>query len=183
MYYETEIERDAESVLEAVFEKRSLDRMMSALLKQLDKKLKTEEDCDTYLEKIKVDAAKFNDNLKILQNAKDRYEKKQIDYTEFKATTRKASHEIASCCRTFKIKLSSFGGINATSNITKEDIVNFKAYLAGIIKGVNSIKKQRKMTRKSNMKHVTESIESHNNMQAYQQAFNQALSDLESLLN
>ena len=121
MFYDQDIEYDAQCVMEAVLEKKSLDKMLSTYLKQLDSKLKTVEDCDEFLEKIKVDASRFNDNLRTLQDSKAKYEKGTIDYKEYKTISRKASREVASSCRTFKINLSRFGGKGA-EDITKEDI-------------------------------------------------------------
>lgn len=176
-----DMDEAADMVLESIFTKKSLDQMSSAYLKQLDHKLKTVEDCDELLAKIKIDAAKFNDNLQILQTAKAKYEKNQISLEEFKITTRKASHEISSCCKTFKLKLSDFGGggINAKSNITKEDIMNFKSYLSSVIKGINSIKNARERANKTDR--ASESISLGSEYEKYKQDFNQAITDLEIL--
>lgn len=177
MFYDQDIEYDAQCVMEAVLEKKSLDKMLSTYLKQLDSKLKTVEDCDEFLEKIKVDASRFNDNLRTLQDSKAKYEKGTIDYKEYKTISRKASREVASSCRTFKINLSRFGGKGA-EDITKEDIMNFKSYLSGIIKGVNSIKKERQRSNKTN---ASESVDAYSDYEIYKQEFNQAISKLETL--
>lgn len=170
-----------DAVLESIFAKKSLDEMLSAYLKGLDKKLKTVEDCDELLAKVKVDAAKFNDNLQILQIAKSKYDKNQITLEEFKQTTKKASREISSCCKTFKLKLSDFGGdgINAKTTITKEDIMNFKSYLSGVIKGINALKNARKRANKTDS--ATESSYIGSAFENYKQEFNQAITDLETL--
>lgn len=136
---------DSDMVLEALFEKRTLDTVLQSYLKQLEKKLNTIEACDKFLALIKQDQAKFNNALKVCADAKIKLDKGQIDEKQFKNLTKSAAKQIAGYCKTFKLKMSDFGGggSSAARNITKEDIANFKQYVTGLITGVRSIKKKR----------------------------------------
>lgn len=136
---------DSDMVLEALFEKRTLDTVLQTYLKQLEKKLNTIEACDKFLALIKQDQAKFNNALKVCADAKIKLDKGQIDEKQFKNLTKSAAKQIAGYCKTFKLKMSDFGGggSSAARNITKEDIANFKQYVTGLIAGVRSIKKKR----------------------------------------
>ena len=136
---------ESDIVLEALFEKRTLDTVLQSYLKQLEKKLVTVEACDKFLALIKQDQAKFNNALKVCADAKIKLDKDQIDEKQFKNLTKSAAKQIAGYCKTFKLKMSDFGGggLSASQNITKEDIANFKQYVTGLISGVRSIKKKR----------------------------------------
>lgn len=134
-----------EPATEALLRKRSLDTVLDTYLKQLDKKLKSTDDCDTLLKKVKEDQSKFNNALKVMMDAKVKYDKGTIDKNQFKTLTRDAYKDISKYCKTFKVKMSDFGGggFDAKSNITKEDIIDFKQYVTKLIAGVNLIKKRR----------------------------------------
>lgn len=130
---------------ESILRKRTLDNVLDTYLKQLDKKLRTKEDCDAFISKIKADQAKFNTALKALMDSKIKHDKGTIDDKQFKELTRTAYKDINQYCKTFKVKMSDFGGggFDAKSNITKEDIIDFKQYVTKLIAGVNLIKKRR----------------------------------------
>nr|DAT90258.1 MAG TPA: hypothetical protein [Caudoviricetes sp.] len=134
-----------EPATEALLRKRSLDTVLDTYLKQLDKKLKSTDDCDTLRKKVKEDQSKFNNALKVMMDAKVKYDKGTIDKNQFKTLTRDAYKDISKYCKTFKVRMSDFGGggFDAKSDITKEDIIDFKQYVTKLIAGVNLIKKRR----------------------------------------
>ena len=81
---------DIEPATEALLRKRSLDTVLDTYLKQLDKKLKSTDDCDALLKKVKEDQSKFNNALNVMMDAKVKYDKGTIDKSQFKTLTRDA---------------------------------------------------------------------------------------------
>lgn len=155
-----------EPATEALLRKRSLDVVLDTYLKQLDKKLKSTNDCDTLLKKVKEDQSKFNNALKVMMDAKVKYDKGTIDKNQFKTLTRDAYKDISKYCKTFKVKMSDFGsgGFNAQSNITKEDIIDFKQYVTKLIAGIVAIKKKRSAFAKEMDRNISEKSTFNNDM-------------------
>ena len=186
---------------ESILRNRTLDNILDTYLKQLDKKLRTKEDCDTFISKIKADQAKFNTALKVLMDSKIKHDKGTVDDKQFKELTRTAYKDINQYCKTFKVKMSDFGGggFDAKSNITKKDIIDFKQYVTKLIAGVNFIKKRRialakemnskvgeKSTFSKDMKNIdkqTENLTKSNATESgltFEEIFNVAMESLES---
>ena len=153
------------------YDKGVLNKLLQYYLNRLEKHvLRTAEDCDDLLTVIKRDQIKYNKALETIADARIQYAKNRIDAKEYKKIVAPAANELKGYYKTFKIKISDITGVKLASKITKEDVVNFKHYVAGLIVGVNDIKKK-KLVSSKNMDSANEAT--------FEEIFNIAMESLE----
>ncbi len=132
--------------LEAANGVKSVDDLLDDAKIKLNRKLKTVEDCDAYLEVIKNESAKFNEACSCLISAYARYnhsKKERSDWMELSKTTNAAIMLLRQNCRRLNVSLGDIAHSEG-KDISRNDIKRFGQYVAGLRKITNEIKDARK---------------------------------------
>lgn len=125
---------------------KSVDDLLDEAKVTLNKKLKTVEDCEAYLEVIKNESAKFNEACSCLISAYAKYnhsKKERADTIDLKKTTSAAILLLNQNCRALNVRLGDIAHKDG-EEISRNDIKRFGQYVAGIRKITNEIKDARK---------------------------------------
>lgn len=132
--------------LEAANGVKSVEDLLDEAKVTLNKKLKTVEDCDAYLEVIKNESAKFNEACSCLVSAYAKYnhgKKERADKVELTKTTNAAIMLLRQNCRRLNVSLGDIAHSEG-KEISRNDIKRFGQYVAGLRKITNEIKEARK---------------------------------------
>ena len=132
--------------LEAANGVKSVDDLLDDAKVTLNRKLKTVEDCDAYLEVIKNESAKFNEACSCLISAYAKYnhgKKERADKIELSKTTNAAIMLLRQNCRRLNVSLGDIAHSEG-KDISRNDIKRFGQYVAGLRKITNEIKDARK---------------------------------------
>lgn len=125
---------------------KSVDDLLDEAKVTLNKKLKTVDDCEAYLEVIKNESAKFNEACSCLISAYAKYnhsKKERADTIELKKTTSAAILLLNQNCRALNVRLGDIAHKDG-EEISRNDIKRFGQYVAGLRKITNEIKDARK---------------------------------------
>lgn len=132
--------------LEAANGVKSVEDLLDEAKGTLNKKLKTVEDCDAYLEVIKNESAKFNEACSCLVSAYAKYnhgKKERADKVELTKTTSAAIGLLRQNCKRLNVSLGDIAHSEG-KEISRNDIKRFGQYVAGLRKITNEIKEARK---------------------------------------
>ena len=136
-HFEVSLDEFLESANEAVLsQKKSVNELLAKAERTLTKKLKTKGDCEDMLSLINSQGSKFNDCLKILASARNKYDTEKMSKADFNETTKNAIVLLKKNCNNLQIKLGNV--VSDTKAVTAQDIADFKEYLTGLKKIVTN---------------------------------------------
>ena len=122
------------------FKPKSTEKLLAQVQKKANK-LKSVEDCDDLLSKLKTEAAKFNECLKGMQDAAKSFKNGEITKKELSAKIKPYSKELKNSC-----SILTLGKVvNDNRNVTDEEIQKVRDF----IKGATDIIKTKKNELKS----------------------------------
>lgn len=130
---------------ESIFGKKSVEDLLKHARKKLIRSLKTESQCDIYLEQIKNESKKFNEAVSTLMSVQAKFAAGKIDKKEMKKTVSSAVKLLNNNCKMLNVRLGDV--VDDTKAITRQDIASFASY----VKGLNGIVKEIKTARKKNI--------------------------------
>ena len=128
----------------------TVDELLEKVKPTLQRKLKTVEDCDDYLEVIKNESIKFNEAINGLISAKAKYDKSKktpADKKIFRETTNAAMKLLHKNCSALNVRLNAILP-GDTKEVSREDIKRVSQYIQGLRKIVNEIKRDLKSSAK-----------------------------------
>lgn len=131
-----------DAATESIFGKKSVEDLLKHTRKKLVKSLKTESQCDIYLQKINGESKKFNEAVSTLMSTQAKFDAGKIDKKEMKATLKSALSLLNANCKILNIKLGDV--VDDKKAISRQDIASFASY----VKGLKGIVKEIKVARK-----------------------------------
>ena len=131
-----------EVATESIFAKKSVDDLLKYARKKLIRSLKTESQCDAYLEQIKNESTKFNEAVSTLMSTQAKFAAGKIDKVTMRKTLASSLKLLNNNCKLLKIRLGDV--IDDKKAITRQDIATFATYVKGLNKIVKEIKAARK---------------------------------------
>lgn len=137
---------------EGLFEtkQKTVEELLEQAKPALQRKLKTVEDCDEYLEVIKNESTKFNEAINGLVSAKAKYDKSKkepADKKIYKDTTNAAMKLLSKNCNALNVRLNRILP-GDTKEVSREDIKRVSQYVSGLRKITNEIKRELKSSKK-----------------------------------
>lgn len=127
---------------ESIFGKKSVEDLLRHTRKKLVKSLKTESQCDIYLQKINEESKKFNEAVSTLMSAQAKFDAGKINKKEMKTTLKSALSLLNANCKILNIKLGDV--VDDKKAISRQDIASFASYVKGLKGIVKEIKDARK---------------------------------------
>ena len=131
-----------EVATESLFGKRSVEDLLKIARKNLIKSLKTESQCDIYLDNLKNESKKFNEAVNTLIAAQAKYNAGKLDKKEMNKTLKASLRLLNDNCKNLKIRLGDV--VDDKKAISRQDIATFASYVKGLRGIVNEIKVARK---------------------------------------
>lgn len=131
-----------DAATESIFGKKGVEDLLKHTRKKLVKSLKTESQCDIYLQKINEESKKFNEAVSTLMSAQAKFDAGKIDKKEMKTTLKSALSLLNANCKILNIKLGDV--VDDKKAISRQDIASFASY----VKGLKGIVKEIKVARK-----------------------------------
>lgn len=115
---------------------KSVEKLLSAVEKNINKKCKSVEDCDVYLEKITAEGKKFNESMKALADAAKAFKEGKIDKKELNDQVKPIIKDLkGSCC---SLKLGDLA--KDEKNITDDELAALKEFIEGAKKIIEAKK-------------------------------------------